>query len=144
MSGSNQAIGTTTYSKIINNKYVKIIYSDLNSNYTVDNLPLNIYNANAVSNELLNLITTVPGEFDFEPDFGCKVPLLIFNLPSQVLSWMIENYLFVAVDRWMPFVHIDFTNSLIAPLQSSAGYYFRLVYSVDNLGSGNLDFSIQG
>ena len=127
----------------VRGRYVKILYLDINTQYGQSNNQLLVENINAVNNELLNLILTTPGELDFEPDFGSEVPGLIFEQPTAVASWMIENHLIVAVNRWLPFITIDTKETLIVPLALQVGYYFKLVYSVAGINNAQADFRFQ-
>jgi phage baseplate assembly protein W len=124
-------------------RFYKVYYTDLNCRYTLDDKQLVITNANAVNNELLNLILTSPGELAFEPDFGCNIPNLLFEQPTQVVNWMISNNLFIAVARWIPYVDIDASLSSITGLPNDMGYYFKLYYSVAGLMAGGADFRFQ-
>ncbi|HWY34469.1 MAG TPA: hypothetical protein VNX68_07465 [Nitrosopumilaceae archaeon] len=125
----------------IQGRYIRILYLDVNSRYTQDTQQLVLENINAVNNELINLIMTAIGERHFEPEFGSTLPGLIFDQPTQFTTWIMEDALFKAVQRWLPNVRINFDQSIIAPLDNQTGYYFRLVYSVEGItGNISVDF----
>jgi len=118
-------------------KYSRVIYRDVNSQFTLDGKPLLLDNIHAVNNEIINLILTQVGERHFEPEFGSRLPNLIFDQPIAFTDWLMEDELFIAVNRWLPNVRIDFNRSTIQAMVGEGGYYFKLIYSVIGLG-GNL------
>lgn len=126
----------------IQGRFIRILYLDINANYTQDHQQLILDNVNAVNGELLNLILTAIGERHFEPEFGSTLPGLIFDQPTQFTTWIMEDALFKAVQRWLPSVRINFDQSIIAPLDMDiGGYYFKLVYSIVGLtNSATVDF----
>jgi phage baseplate assembly protein W len=124
--------------QIIQGKLVKILYLDLNSQYTEDGQQLVLENIAAVNGEILNLIMTPIGSRHFEPEVGSAIPDLLFDQPSTVTIWVMKNKLFEAITRWMPYVQFDYKNSIIVPLQDSSGYYFRLIYSIFGLDGNNV------
>ena len=137
MSGSSNTSSIFPLKTAVQGKFIKIIYLDVNGQYTLDTQQLVLENINAINNEIINLVMTSVGERPFEPEFGSELPNIVFDQPTEFSTWVIEDELFKAMNRWLPAVRINFDQSIITPLDNETGYYFRLVYAVVGL-SGNL------
>ena len=126
-------------------RLANIVYLDINADYGNDNNQLLLENILAINGQIINIVLTPIGSVHFEPEFGSNIPGLIFDQPAPFTQLAVETGLFLAINRWLPVVHIDFRNSKIfmADDGSEANYVFQLLYSVERLpGTVNVDFRV--
>lgn len=126
---------------IVQGRLVRIVYLDINADYTMDNNQGLVENILAINTQIGALILTPVGSSHFEPEFGSNLSYYIFDLPPVELNtWVMEDELLIAMKRWMPMVKVDFTRSKITmvPDGAEANYLFNLFYSVDGIDQVNI------
>lgn len=62
--------------------------------------------AEQVKSNLTNLLLTQKGERPFLPDFGCDLPLILFENISNDAIAEIDAAIQTAIKMWMPFISI--------------------------------------
>jgi phage baseplate assembly protein W len=120
-------------SSLANERFNKVIFSDLDSNFTLDNSPLNISNVGVVNNMIFNVIMTSPGERPFQPTFGCGVPALLFNNITQANALAILNEIVAGLAKWVQFVTVSVQNSQVFADINNGIYYIILSYTITSL-----------
>lgn len=60
-----------------------------------------------VRTNLMNLVLTQRGERLMQPDFGCDLPLSLFENPSADRVAEMQAAIQTAANIWMPFIRID-------------------------------------
>jgi phage baseplate assembly protein W len=67
----------------------------------------NYTTADAIKNDLINLLLTQQGERPLNPTFGTKLNALLFEQNTADLALVVRNSITSAINRWMPFVKIQ-------------------------------------
>lgn len=114
---------------VITNVVNVLTYSDINTSYHQDNKALNVYNLDAINNQVVNILTTPIGERPFEPEFGSILPTLLFEPISDVTSWSIETEIFEALGRWQPRIRIIQSQTRAIPDPKNASYLLFIAYT---------------
>jgi phage baseplate assembly protein W len=122
---------------VVNSAFNKTFIVDLNSNYTLDNNPLQQTNLAVIENMLLNVILTSPGERPFNPQFGSGVPELLFNNITTQNAYTILQNIFFSVSKFIPEITINTGSSKVYASYIPATYYIILSYTVTSL-PGNI------
>jgi len=111
-----------------------ILYSDLDQ-----------YDPNLISGiepifqSISNIIQTRIGERLFNPEFGSRVPDLLFDLFSEETAFAIFNEIINAVSRWEPRVIIIPHLSDVEADYDSHVFRIRLVFKVKGLSEDKFE-----
>lgn len=95
-------VGTTSNPKFtFTDLHLDMVYDIYNRDLVVD------YDERAISNSIMNILTTVPGERFLIPEFGCDLLSLVFKPITDYTGKMIGQRIFNAIKRWEPRVQIE-------------------------------------
>ena len=125
-----------------NNRYNKIIYLDVNTDYKLSLHPLLISNVIAVVNQLFNLFFTVIGTRHFEPTFGIGLENQVFDLPLEIAQYVSKTDIFSALTTFMPYITVDLRNTNVVFNNSQGEVGITVAFSINGLPQSNivLDF----
>lgn len=121
-------------------KYVRIIYQDVNGEYFLNDKQIVVDNNDAISQQILNVLTTVPGDRPFEPLFGSRLPFLLFDLMVQNTAIEIKNESIGALNRFMPHITIDNNLSEVIAFPNEGAWVVKIYYSINGSDFKNTTF----
>ena len=70
-------------------------------------------NTNAIQRSLKNIVFTYPGEKFFDPEFGCKVSRMLFEIITPLTAIRIKREIEYSIDRYEP--RVSLTNVKVIP-----------------------------
>jgi phage baseplate assembly protein W len=108
-------------------------FVDVNTNYLVDGQPLILTDILALNNEIYNILSTVPGERVFEPEFGSEIIPYLFDPTDAMTAFKIEIELTRALQRWMPRIIVLRESTRAIPLNTYNGYDVVISYRITGL-----------
>ena len=105
---------------------------DLNTFYGVglNSKQITLDTTNSINNMILNLLTTVPGERLFEPEFGSWLNHFLFEAIDTITASNIREWIIKAIERWIPFIELDQTRLQVIPDLDNQVYRLILYYSI--------------
>jgi len=124
---------TTTNNVVVNTQFNKSYLIDIYSNYSLNNVPLQLTNVDVISDMLANIIQTSPGERPFLPQFGSGVPQLLFNNITQSNANLILQNIFFSVKNFLSYVTINTQTSQVYADMINGVYFILLNYTIDGL-----------
>ena len=113
---------------------------DINAFYGVGSSAILATDLTAIDGEIYNLLTTVVGSDEFEPEFGARFLTRVFDPTDATTAGVIKFDVYLAVKRWIPGVVVDIDRTAVTIGQRS----FSLVtaYYVAGIGvSGSVEVS---
>jgi phage baseplate assembly protein W len=123
----------TTANVVSNQVYNKTYIIDIYSNYSLNNVPLQLTNVDVISDMLANVIQTSPGERPFLPQFGSGVPALLFNIISQGNANLILQDIFFSAKNFIPYITVNTQTSQVYADMINGVYFIILNYTIDGL-----------
>ena len=111
---------------------------DVNPQYGIDNLPDRLPDDLAVTNsELYNLLNCSPGERGriFEPTFGSLWLHFIDEPIHDLTAKKMEVFMIQSIERWIPQVTLDHTQTRILADLNIPGYVVKLFFNTPFSGS---------
>ncbi len=112
------------------------IWIDINTQYSLNNLPDRIPDTQAVVNSsLYNLFNCQPGERGrtFQPEYGSRWRQFIHEPICDATAAKMEIFMVEAIRRWEPRITIDPTYTSITPDTSIPGYVVRIAFTMPGL-----------
>lgn len=106
-------------------------YSDINQSSTTSK-PLQ-YGLNSIVQSIQNIISTPIGSRFFEPEFGSRIPEMLFEIQDDTTEIMIINEAYASIQRWEPRVQIDFANSSVTADYDHHTYEMIIAFHVRGL-----------
>jgi len=88
-----------------------------------------------------NIIMTRIGERLFNPEFGSRVPDLLFELFSEELAFEIFNEVINAIARWEPRATLILNQSYVTLDQDYHVFRMKLVFQVKGLSEDQFEIS---
>lgn len=123
---------------ITNTLYRKTIFIDVNSQFSQDANPLQLYDLQAVENMMTNLFLSDPGEVAFEPLLGSGFLAMLFSNPTMTTAWEMIDTAYYAVKRWMPYVNLSLNDSSVYYDPSEGAFYINIAYTVNYIPGLNI------
>lgn len=84
-----------------------VIYSDINTAYTKNNLSVNITDIKDIVMSLERLFNTVPGDCPFNREYGSNLYYLLFESSQKLDFTDIKVLLTKDIERWEPRVNLN-------------------------------------
>jgi len=119
---------------------------DINSQFTVNNLPDRVPNGQAIIiSSLFNLLNCAPGHRSriFQPEYG-SMWLQFIHEPTTAMTAMKMRLLMVeAIKRWEPRITLDLDNTRIVPDTTIPGYQVRIAFAIPGVSdSQQIQFQV--
>lgn len=105
---------------------MRVVWSDL----SYEGLPGNVTHLNAIQESLNNMLSTSPGERLFNPQFGCNLEGMLFELCDEVTADMIRIELFKCLGRWDPRIGVNLAMTSVTALPEEFRFNINLVLEV--------------
>ncbi len=124
----------TNYQKALNDA----IWVDINSRFTVNNLPDRLPDAQAViSSSLFNLFNCAPGERSriFQPEYGSIWRQFIHEPITDHTASKMQIFMIDAIRKWEPRITLDMKNTWIIADTSIPGFVVRIAFSIPGLSA---------
>lgn len=116
--------------------------TDVNVEFASNNpRDLTLGDADAVEQEVLNVILTPIGTDEHEPTYGSQVPLLTFDPVTPSTARAIRTTINSAVRRWLRDRVADF-NVIVNPLDTGDGWLAMFSYYTPGLSRQRQAFSV--
>ena len=107
-----------------------IYYLDMNTQYQIDGQDILLENVKAINNQIFNILTTVPGERIFEPEFGSDLPLLLFEPIDDITAWQMETAIYQALERWQPRIQVIYNATSVVANPDLQSFDCTIAYQV--------------
>ena len=107
-----------------------IVYSDINYQVRINaqgNVDL-VTNLDSVSQSILTILSTYPGERIMNPEFGSRVRDLLFEPIDDITASFIEEEIKESIFRWEDRVNIQAVQ--VIPNEDENRYAVRIAYTV--------------
>ncbi len=86
----------------------------------------------AIDGEIYNVLTTLVGSCEFEPEYGAAFLTRIFD-PNDPFTWdQIKFDVYNAVNRWVKGVKVNFDETLVSPTER--GFAIQVAYYISIAG----------
>lgn len=105
------------------------ILDDLNIYFSLYSSEIKVYDVNAINSMIENILFTIIGERNFEPEFGSNIMGLLYEPCDEQTAKYIELEIFNALTRWMPYIKIDMSKT-IAVARPELGEFRVVIYYV--------------
>lgn len=105
-----------------------MFYKDVN-NYNPTQKPT-ISDVEAVSQSIVDLLMTRPGERPFVPDYGVDLDASLFELMDEGTALQLLNEITDKVRRYEPRVRLDLSQSEIIPNEEENAYTVSLWFEI--------------
>ena len=128
----------------MNTKSQENVYTDINTFFGYNGVKIIfLYDIPAINNKLSNLLTCRRGERYMEPEFGTRIWHFIHELCDEHTANDILHDLYGSIERWMPEIQLDYSQSYCVPNDIQAGFNVRLAFFIPLLQQqSDLSFSI--
>ena len=113
------------------------LYSDINSLIGVIGNTVLMLNEDAVLNSVINIISTRKGERIFDPEFGSKIPDLLFEPIDAQTAHDIKISMILAIEKWEPRVKIHSGRTSVIPIPLEQYYQVTLAMFIVGIGFDN-------
>jgi phage baseplate assembly protein W len=113
---------------------------DVNSQFTVNNLPDRLPDVLAINNSIYNILNCPIGARSriFQPEYGSLWYQFLQEPLDQTTANKMQVAMIQALGRWEPRITIDNSNSYVTPNLSLPGYQVRIAFSLNlNLSANN-------
>ena len=118
-------------------------YSDVNSYYLVSSQNTQVRRIDSITESIINIIGTTPGERLFFPEFGSQIQSLLFEQMNEETASRILDELIDAIQFWEPRVRVSYNESSVLPDYDNNTYYARVSYRlVEGNGQGEFTAAI--
>ena len=118
------------------------VYSDFNSDFSLNNLPPLLTDAQAVQNKLLNLLRCMRGSRYRQPEFGTLLPWYVHEPCDDETADAIISDIIPAIRRWVPEIQLRLSHCFIAPNDQGNGFQCQISYYIPQLQvSDSLNFN---
>ena len=100
----------------------------------------------SVSQAILMLLSTLPGERVMRPDYGCKLHRLIFSPNDETTAGLAIHYVRQALDIWEPRIDVFHLDAEQAP-ENAEHLLIHLEYQVratQQIGAATFAFNLGG
>lgn len=114
---------------------------DVNSRYTLDNLPDLIGDDVAViHSSLFNLFNCIPGQRAriFQPEYGSMWLNFIHEPINDVTAAKMQMFMLDSIARWEPRIELDFRSTSIVANLDIPGYEVRIGFDMPTLATPQL------
>ena len=115
-------------------KKLNTYYIDINSEYSVNQKGLIVYDTDAIKNQISNILATPLGSDHFEPTFGSNLPYRLYDPITSGTAFLIYNDTIGAVSRWMgDRIAVNQALTIVRPMDNdpdSEGYEIRMPYQI--------------
>jgi len=100
-------------------------------------------NANAIQRSLKNIVFTYPGEKFFDPEFGCKISRMLFEIITPLTANRIKREIEYSIDRYEP--RVSLTKVKVIPNYDNNEFNVLIAYDIIgiNVPAQQLDFVLQ-
>ena len=105
---------------------------DVNTQFTIDNLPDRVPNQLAIVNcSLYNLLNCAPGQRarTFQPTYGSMWLAFIHEPILDITAAKMESMMLDSIEQWVPQIQIDPSGTNIQADTSIPGYRVRISFS---------------
>ena len=110
-----------------------IIYSDVNTRFSLNGKSELLTNYDDIKNSILNIMGTLVGTRPWWRPYGSNIPRLLFNPCNEDTAESIRLDIFQSISQWEPRVEMDYHKSFVVPLSNKAGYNANVAYFVPEL-----------
>ena len=106
--------------------------SDLNTFYNIgfNSRNLLIGGEDSINNSILNLLSIIPGELLFEPEFGSYIQRYLFDPVDALTASSIKEWTIQAIKRWLPHLILDINKSVVIPNSDNQSYTVLIYYTI--------------
>lgn len=114
------------------------IWVDVNTQYTQNNLPDRVPDAQSViASSLFNLFNCTPGERGrtFQPEYGSRWLQFIHEPITDATAAKMEMFMIEAIRKWEPRITLDRGSTDVTPDTSLPGYVVRIAFSMPGLSA---------
>ena len=113
---------------------------DVNAFYGIGSGSILATDLSAIDGEIYNLLTTLVGSDEFEPEFGAQFLTRVFDPTDSTTASTIKFDVYLAVKRWIPGVVVDIDNTTVTV--GSRSFALKTAYFVTGVGaSGSVEVS---
>ena len=109
------------------------IYSDVNADFGLSSRGELLLDINAINSSIENILSTVPGERVFLPEFGSNIWGLLFDPVNENTADTLLTLLTNAVERWENRVVVDVRKSRVIPNYDENSYEVYIAYIIVQL-----------
>lgn len=106
---------------------------DINAFFSIGSYSPLAVDFDAIDGEIYNVLTTVPGTCEFEPEYGAAFLLRVFDPNDQQTYDYVRFDVYNAVRRWVPGVTVDLDNTFVTP--QVKGFLLTTAYYVNLNGA---------
>jgi len=108
-------------------------YSDINQT-TPSAKPL-YYGIESIIQSINNIIATPIGSRFFQPEFGSRIPEMLFEIQDDTTEIMLINEAYSSIQRWEPRVQVDFANSSVRADYDHHTYEMTIAFHIRGMES---------
>lgn len=105
-------------------------YNDLNRRYKQTSNQLVISGANALNQDIDNILECPPGSFMFNRGFGSRIKSILFDPMNDFTAYRLKILFIEAISQWEPRVKVVFSQSTVIPYYDTHLYVASIVYQV--------------
>lgn len=112
------------------------IWVDVNSRFTLDNLPDRLTDSLSISNSsLFNLFNTSPGQRarTFQPEYGSLWMHFIHEPITDLTAAKMEIFMVDSIVKWEPRIQLDKQNTRITANTNLPGYEVQVAFNLPNI-----------
>jgi phage baseplate assembly protein W len=103
-------------------------YQDINGMFGVNSHDLVVTEARAINIQIRNVLLTPIGSEPFEPEFGSRVPFLLWDPLNAMTAWRLESQTYVALERWMPHLQVVRRLTKVIANNSEMAFDFQIAW----------------
>lgn len=116
---------------------------DVNAYLGINSIKPLAYNYDVISGMIFNLLTTAIGEEVFEPEYGSHLGNRLFEPHDAITEQQMRTDIVLALERWIPFVKVDLSNTIIQGDPQTRSWDMQLAIVVPDFGNDvvNIQFT---
>jgi len=104
------------------------LYSDINQTNPINKTL--IYDVEAVTQSIINILATPKKTRLFLPGFGSNLSDSLFEIMNKATELVLYNTVISAIETWDPRVIFDYSKSYIIPDYDNHIYHIQIVFSI--------------
>lgn len=104
--------------------------TDLSISYSENTEELSLTGIPVINSMIDNILTTIPGDRVYEPEFGSEFPLLLFEPCDEETAWRMETAVYDALKRWLPYITVILGKLNIQPVNDEAAFRCIIHYEL--------------
>lgn len=111
------------------------MYSDINTNYSNNGLPLVLTDESDIQNSILNILNTELGSRPWLRAYGVGIEYYLFAPVTAANAHAIRALIVQALTRWEPRITVLVSATTVTPNTNRDGYSIVVHYEMPNLNS---------